>query len=83
MIRRPVVGMKVRILCYKMSTYRGLDDNKVQLSSFDATLCDKGTIIEIRKSVPRAHQPKVYTVQYDPPNWGTHEFLGTEHLEEA
>jgi hypothetical protein len=80
MLSKPEIGMKVRITGISCLLETKPGDTDVRFHSDE---CNTGTLVDIQKRVLRAHQPKTYLVRFDPPNFGTFEFTGTEHLEKA
>jgi hypothetical protein len=40
-----------------------------------------GTIVDIDRTMPRGHQPKVYSIELDKPNRGILRLTGTANLE--
>lgn len=80
MIRRPKIGMKVRILQHTgIKEYNGDE----QVLSFDSTRGDTGVIEDIESLVALAHQSKLYHIRLDEPNWGVWKVMGTQFIEEV
>jgi len=77
MIRKPYIGMKVRIISVEKASGRSGGTCNY---SFDLSLGDTGTITVIQR-VLKGNSPKFYHVKLDPPNFGTMEFYGTQEIE--
>lgn len=85
MIRKPKIGMQVRIVGPKhLRRYANLGTDGEQLiAEFRAELCDTAIIIDIQP-VHKFHNraPKDYWVRFDAPNYGSYRFENTKELQE-
>lgn len=78
MAKRIKIGDRVRVDGITTTVEKSGGEETI---NFDASKSDTGVVVGIYRSVPRAHKPKYYFVELDPPNRGIFVFYGTQNIE--